>query len=146
MNERGRLPSFCLLHVGMKVRLTQTVKNGIAIVDATGTVIGIDFADEEPRQNKKATESADKPVVILRHIPKVVYVRLDKEEGEESFQLIDDQPCEAHQTVGIADDCPHCQSFANVVAVTPFTNTQAWTLEIKDPAVKVLRQTDPLQE
>ena len=66
MNETGRLPSFTLLHIGMSVRLTQTSEAGVAVVDATGKVVGFDFDPEEPVCNSAAVERADQPVVILR--------------------------------------------------------------------------------
>ena len=50
----------------------------MAVVDATGIVVGIDFDPEEPISNSTAPERADRSVVILRCMPRAVYVRLDK--------------------------------------------------------------------
>ena len=43
MNETGRMPGFALLHIDMEVRLTQTSESGIAVTDAIGKVVGIEF-------------------------------------------------------------------------------------------------------
>ena len=58
MNETGRLPTFAMLHIGMTVRFTQTVEDGVAVIDDTGTVIGIDFHEHELVQHKLAIEQA----------------------------------------------------------------------------------------
>ncbi len=63
MNETGRLPSFAMLHIGMKVRFTQTVEDGFAVVDDTGIVIGLEFHEHELLQNKLAVEHASRPIV-----------------------------------------------------------------------------------
>ena len=54
MNGTGRLPSFCVFHVGMRVRFTQTVESGLVVVDQTGVVVGLDFRENEPVENKEA--------------------------------------------------------------------------------------------
>ena len=43
MNNTGRLPGFAMFHVGMRVRLTQPVEPPEAVVDASGSVRGLDF-------------------------------------------------------------------------------------------------------
>ena len=47
MNETGRMPSFCFFHIGMSMRLTQTTEAGLITVDSVGTVVGVDFHDDE---------------------------------------------------------------------------------------------------
>ena len=65
MNETGRMPGFCLLHIGMKMRLAQTTEGGVAVTDATGTVAGIEFDEREPRQNREAAELPLLPLVVF---------------------------------------------------------------------------------
>ena len=43
MNNTGRLPSIALIHIGMEIRLTNTVEPPEAVTDSTGIVIGIDL-------------------------------------------------------------------------------------------------------
>ena len=43
LTQTKRLPAFCLLHIGMEVRLTTTLEVPYAVQDATGTVISIEF-------------------------------------------------------------------------------------------------------
>ena len=43
INEIDRLPGFVMLHVNMDVRLITSVELPDGVVDATGTIMGIDF-------------------------------------------------------------------------------------------------------
>ena len=47
LTKTKRLPAFCLLHVGMEVRLTTTLEMPYAIQDATATVLEIQVADND---------------------------------------------------------------------------------------------------
>ena len=49
MNATGRLPGFAMIHVGMQVRLTQSVEPPDGVVDAIGEICGVDFHPEEPQ-------------------------------------------------------------------------------------------------
>ena len=62
MNNTGRLPSVALVHLGMVIRLTNTVEAPEAVTDSTGEVVGIDLDPEEPSD---ATDS------ILHRLPTV---------------------------------------------------------------------------
>ena len=133
MNETGRLPAFAMLHLGMKVRLTQTVEDEIAVVDDTGTVIGIDFHEHELLQHKLALQQAVKSTILLRYPPTAVYVRIDKPDNDPNgFRFFEDKACDEHAVSG-ADpgNCTLCQSMRNVIAVSPYTNKRPWTLEIQ---------------
>ena len=49
LTKTKRLPAFCLLHVGMQVRLTTTLEMPYAVQDATATVLEIQFADSDEK-------------------------------------------------------------------------------------------------
>jgi hypothetical protein len=151
MNETGRLPSFCLFHVGMKMRVTQTTESGVVVTDATGTVCGVDFDEREPRDHREAAELSSQPLVVLKHLPVAIYLKLDEIEGVQPhrLQMIAPRPCPQHAVDGLDADCPACHSCRNVVAVTPYTNKSPWTLNVKLDCgsiakVKVQRRQMPL--
>ena len=70
LTKTKRLPGFCLLHVGMQVRLTTTLQMPYAVQDATGTVLEIWFAhdDEEANRSKKGIAASQSlpPEVLLQ--------------------------------------------------------------------------------
>jgi hypothetical protein len=151
MNDTGRMPGFAMLHIDMKVRLTQTTEAGIAVTDSTGRIVGIEFDEREPRHHREASELPDRPLIVLRYMPPAVYVKLDAVEGVEppKVDLITSRPCSQHAVVGVSEACPDCQSWKGVVAVTPFTNISPWSLEVKlegghIATVKVKRKQLPL--
>ena len=43
MNTTGRAPGFGMFHIGMRMRLVQSVEPPEGVVDATGECVGIDF-------------------------------------------------------------------------------------------------------
>ena len=131
MNETGPMPSFCLFHIGMSMRLTQTTEAGIITVDSVGTVVGVDFHIDEPGQHKEALELLRVPVVILRHLPTAIYLRLDSTEDVRAVRLISSVPCEAHAEQGCVASCSECRCCDGVVAVTPFTNRSPWAIDVK---------------
>ena len=151
MNETGRMSGFALLHIDMEMRLTQTTESGIAVTDATGKVVGAEFDDREPQHHREATELTTRPVVLLRYMPKAVYLQLDVVEGVDppDKQLIEPKSCPLHTVSGFDPNCPNCHSCENVVAVTPFKNVSAWALEVKldeghVARIKVKRKQLPL--
>ena len=48
MNNTGRLPAIAMIHLGMTIRLTNTVEAPEAVTDSTGEVVGIDLDPAEP--------------------------------------------------------------------------------------------------
>jgi hypothetical protein len=142
MNDTGRLPSFCMFHIGMIVRFTQTVEKGSITVDQIATVICFDFLANELVKHKEAIQNPDAPVVLLGYFPQCVYVKLDRFDSEsEPLRFLDDEPCELHGNDGIQASCKECRNFADVVAIEPFTIRCAWSIDIKalDVTVKVKR-------
>ena len=47
LTKTKRLPAFCLLHVGMEMRLTTTLDQPYAVQDATATVLEIHYAEHD---------------------------------------------------------------------------------------------------
>ena len=74
LTKTKRLPAFCLLHVGMQVRLTTTLEMPYAVQDATATVLEIEFADAEDRTRGPLLESLE-PEKLLK-APPVVLIKL----------------------------------------------------------------------
>ena len=74
MNNTGRLPAIAMLHIGMTIRLTNTVEAPEAVTDSTGEVVGIDF---DPDELTHAAEHAStiQPIRILHKLP-IVTVKL----------------------------------------------------------------------
>ena len=70
MNNTGRLPSIALIHLGMIIRLTNTVETPEAVTDSTGEIVGIDLDPDEPRADAEHT-SANEGIRILRKLPTV---------------------------------------------------------------------------
>lgn len=141
MNATGRLPGFCLLHVGLRVRLTQTTESSIAVTDASEVVIGIEPDEREPKQHFDPERLTQRPVVVLRYMPQAVYVRLDETDDNEAHvvDLIKPKACAEHVLQSPMRHCSKCIFYDNVVAVTPFKNTRASSLEIpiQDTIAKV---------
>ena len=116
----------------MEMRLTQTTESGVILNDATGTVEGMDFDENEPACHKEAAERNHLPVVVLKYLPVAMYLRLDQVESVESsnVQMIAPKPCPQHEVSGVNGNCSDRHSCRNFVAVTPFTNVRTWTLEV----------------
>ena len=107
MRETGQLPGFCLFHVGMRVRLTQTVDPPAIVVDAAGVVVDIDFDDREPALHKSAISTGNPSVVVLEYVHHCVYVRLD----DEARDFLLPNECSAHTVAGADRQCPDCKFF-----------------------------------
>ena len=120
-----RLPAFCLLHVGMEVRLTTTLEIHYAIQDATATVLEIQVADNDAqaqqcRRRAAALESLQ-PEVLLELLPVVVLVKLrDCKHAFLPVQACSDCPV-------FTKTCSAClakqRKLEGVFAVTPMPRT-----------------------
>ena len=111
MNNTGRLPGIALLHVGMHVRITMTLEQGVVPVDCTGVVLGIDF---HPDERLGAAEHLGS-TRVLRHLPSAVLVKLDGSEME----FLPPAPCRDHADIGASRECDQCKFFPGVFAVEP---------------------------
>ena len=94
MNNTGRLPSIALLHLGMIIRLTNTVEAPEAVTDSTGEVIGIDLDPDEPSDATERT-SAIEGIRILHKQPTVT-VKLHGVRTE----FLPPVPCTLHRATG----------------------------------------------
>ena len=109
INSIGRLPGFAMFHIGMRVRLTQSVEPPQGVVDATGEVFGVDFHPLDPQSHRRCVvffpgNGASEPVasvVVLRHQPLCVYVNLDDCDTE----LLPPKPCNEHAVSGVERTC-----------------------------------------
>ena len=148
MNTTGRLPSFAMFHIGMRVRLTQPVEPPDAVVDATGTVVGIEFHPLEPQSHKRGAglgHGAAEPVasvVLLRHQPLCVYVKLDDCDTE----FLPPKPCAEHVLTGVDRTCSACSYFPGVLAVKPCSNKRPWQIEVSVPSENKVRETKVIRK
>ena len=146
MNDTGRLPSFAMFHIGMQVRLTQSVEPPEGVVDATGEIVGIDFHNLEPQSHRlSASGQGVASVRVLHRQPLCVYVKLDDCDTE----FLPPKPCAEHAVIGIDRTCSACSFYPGVLAVKPYTNKSPWSIEvvIKDGIqnkVRVIRRNLPI--
>ena len=67
-----KLPSICLLYVGMKIRFTTSVQPPFVVQDCTGTIVGLDLApDDAAHAARKSTD------IVLSSLPRCVHIKLD---------------------------------------------------------------------
>ena len=134
-NTTGRLPSFGMFHIGMRMRLLQSVEPPEGVVDATGECVGIDFHPSEPQSHRRGVSSghgAAEPVasvVVLRHQPLCVYLKLDDCDTE----FLPPKPCSEHALTGGDRTCATCSFYPGVPAVKPCTNKTPWKMEVTVP-------------
>ena len=134
MNETGRLPAFAMFHIDMEVRLTLTSERQVAVTDAAGVIVGIEFDEREPRKHTEATTRGDVSMVRLLYMPKALYVKLEPVEGASEScptEWIEARACLAHMALGADPECEHCKSFQHCVVVPPVTNPRPWSLDIE---------------
>ena len=128
MNNTGRLPSIAMIHIGMEIRLTNTVETPEAVTDSTGVVIGIDVDPDEP---SRATSIQG--VRILKNLPLAVIVKLDNVKTE----FLPPVPCALHAAAGANRDCSCCDFRAGCVAVEPQLSRGSFVVEVEDTASAV---------
>ena len=109
------------------------MEQGVAVTDSTGEIVGMDFDDREPRKHREAVERSEHAVVVLKDMPRCIYVKLRKEDGVtgSSLDLIPPTACIAHESTRADPDCSDCKFFSDVLAVEPLVNKQAWSIEVK---------------
>ena len=130
MNATGRLPSIAMLHIGMAVRLTNTVEAPEAVTDSTGRIAGIDEHPDDAAG--AATEHAGLPPAtrILRKLPLAVIVQLDDVKTE----FLPPISCAAHAAAGADRTCPRCAFRPGCVAVQPQLSRGSFQVEVADPS------------
>ena len=128
MNTTGRLPSIALLHIGMIVRLTNTVESPEAVTDSTGEIVGIDEAHDEPT-DPASRHTSDRPAIrILEKMP-VVTVKLHEVDTEYLPPLA----CEVHAATGAMRECPQCDFRAGCIAVEAQQARRSFPVEVQEP-------------
>ena len=127
MNNTGRLPSIGLIHLGMIVRLTNTVEAPEAVTDSTCEVVGIDLDPNEPSAATELT-SAIEGIRILQKLPTVT-VKLHGVTTE----FLPPVPCAIHAATGACRDCRSCDFRAGCIAVEPQLSRRSFPVEVQDP-------------
>ena len=127
MNNTGRLPSIGLVHLGMIIRLTNTVEAPEAVTDSTGEVVGIDLHPDEPSAATEHT-SAVEGIRILHRLPTVT-VKLHSVRTE----FLPPVPCTLHAITGACRDCTSCDFRAGCIAVEPQLARRSFPVEVQDP-------------
>jgi hypothetical protein len=144
MNNTGRLPSIGMVHLGMTIRLTNTVEAPEAVTDSTGEVVGIDLDPDEPSDATERTSPIE-GIRILHRLPTVT-VKLHNV----STEFLPPIPCTLHAVDGACRDCESCDFRAGCVAVQPQLARRSFTVEVPDPgsdtwyALRVQRRQLPM--
>ena len=123
LSNTKRLPGLCLLHVGMRVRLTATVLSPWAVQDSAGEVVAMSFSPEDAAALRAEGHIAATSVsaeYALRALPVAVYVKLD----EVDVEFLPPTTCSVHAVAGFDSGCPNCKKIPGVVVVKPLT--RAW--------------------
>ena len=76
-NATRRLPSFCMFHYNMRVRLTTTLAAPIAVQDVAGTVVGVELSPLDKYYNDIQSGRQLKGEMVLSQMPLAIYVKLD---------------------------------------------------------------------
>ena len=102
LSKTKRLPGFCLLHVGMEVRLLTTLDPGWAVQDSTGTVLELQWDEHDKQLQKHSKNALPDAEVLLNQMPIAVLVKLH--DCEHVFLPV--QPCDMCQA--FTSECTHC--------------------------------------
>jgi hypothetical protein len=142
MNTTGRVPGFGMFHIGMRMRLLQSVEPPEGVVDATGECVGIDFHPLEPQSHRRCAfpgHGAAEPVasvVLLRHQPLCLYLKLDDCDTE----FLPPKPCSEHEVCEADRTCAACSFYPGVLAVKTCTNSRVWKMEVTVPNEDICRE------
>ena len=124
MNETGRLPHFGLYHVGMEVRLTQTLAAPHVVVGCIGIIRGFHFSTED--QGRGDLHGS---FVVLRQLPEAIFAEL--QDVPQNF--IPEEPCADHAP-HVQTDCAACARLRGMFVVRPY-NGRAWSIKTTQPCV-----------
>ena len=76
-NATKRLPSFCMFHYNMRVRLATTLAAPIAVQDVAGTVVGVELSPLDKYYYDVQSERQLEGEMVLSQMPLAIYVKLD---------------------------------------------------------------------
>ena len=127
MNSTRRLPAIAMVHLGMIIRLTNTVEAPEAVTDSTGEVVGIDLDPDEPTDATEHSSSAE-GIRILHKLPTVT-VKLHNVTTE----FLPPIPCTLHAADGPCRECSFCDFRAGCVAVEPQLARRSFIIEVQIP-------------
>ena len=143
LTKTKRLPAFCLLHVGMEVRLTTTLDQPYAVQDATATVLEIHYAEHDAAAQQYMRSAAQLQEVLLDQLPVAVLVRLH----DCKHVFLPCEPCGGCEAFNSL--CEKCgdkrKDLEGIFAVQPIS--RSWTYdgpELKGQYVNVARRQLPL--
>ena len=124
LTETGKLLGTVPLHIGMRMRLTQSIPDLLPFgtPDTEGTVVKIDLHDEDRARVVDLHQGGDASQlaahgIVLRHLPRI-WLKLD----DVTIQFLPPDVCPVHSAAGCAESCPQCKSFPGVVEVSPRTS------------------------
>ena len=153
LTKTQRLPAFCLLHVGMEVRLTTTLDVPWAVQDATATVLEIQSADNAAQACHHSTRDAVleslQPEILLHSLPIAVLIKLH--DCKHVFLPV--QPCaDCASTLHLHDSTHTCRAckakqreLEGVFAVQPLLRTWKYDgPELQGQFIHVKRRQIPL--
>ena len=143
LTKTKRLPAFCLLHVGMEIRLTTTLEMPWAVQDATGIVLEIQWQSDDQEAKRYMASASPDPEILLQMLPIAVLVRLH--DCEHVFL-----PCKSCSScISFNSGCPDCLSsrdeLKGVFAVQPLA--KSWRYdgpELQGQYINVSRRQLPL--
>jgi hypothetical protein len=127
MNNTGRLPAIGMVHLGMTIRLTNTVEAPEAVTDSTGEVVGIDLDPDEPSDATEHTSPVE-GIRILHKLPTVT-VKL----RNVTTEFLPPIPCTLHAADGPCRECGSCDFRAGCVAVEPQLSRRSFPIVVQDP-------------
>ena len=116
-----------MLHLGMTIRLTNTVETPEAVTDSTGEVVGIDIDPCEPSDATEHT-SLTEGIRILHKLPTVT-VKLHNVITE----FLPPIPCTRHAADGACRECRSCDFRAGCIAVEPQLTHRSFPVTVLEP-------------
>ena len=136
LTKTKRLPGFCLVHVGMDVRLTTTLAFPWAVQDATGTVLEI-------HDDNHRVRNAGAPETLMDALPTAVVIKLHNCE----HVFLPCEPCQRCPYFNqLCSDCADIrEDLKGIFAVQPLT--RSWQYEgpeIEGKFVNISRSQFPL--
>ena len=130
-----KLPSICLLYIGMRVRLTTSVQPPFAVQDCLGTIVALDLHAHDVQQLAQ-----HKTEHVLRYLPQCVYVKLD---GCDHV-FLPPKSCSKHGSTGYSPQCSNCSRMVGVFAIKPLKRKWHFKSNMMDFKCTVERTAFPL--
>ena len=136
LSQTKRLPGVVTFHIGMRMRLTTSIQQPLAVHDVECTVLGFDHDHSDYHiKGKLRTDSATE--MTCTRMPKAIYVKLD----DCDLIFLPPGTCSSHRMYGHDPSCEDCVSAVQlgVFAVKPLTRT--WKYYLPDSGGKYITVT-----